>query len=173
MPKRLQELINNRTNAKKVVKKEKKTKRPGLLAFEVKQDGDSKGASRDLKKMPDKVMQGAYETSDQFIGRLDRMTSAAFAEANLSIKHNVDFCPKILSTSTSSSSKKQIDFSDKFGDRKREKRRLKDIRKRAKKRAKKNPEKDYTDFDDLKDEFKFGEVVMRPPMLQKRKKLKS
>lgn len=171
MPRKLMELLESAETSSKN-KKKKSQNTPGLLAISVDNQGDDEvGATRALKSLPDKVEQGNYETEDQFLNRLERLSAKAKAEANIEHKYDVDFCPKIISTAGEGSRKVKVKKNTKeeqeAEDKKAAKRlksRVRDIKRKAP-RKKKRGEGNHREFSDLVDSVKFGEVSMQPPTL--------
>lgn len=167
----LLELKGEMSKSNKSKKKNKSRGQPGLLALKTSISGDDTGGKRGLKWLPEKVEQGPYESSSQFLNRLQRMSSKAKAEALVEDKFQVDFCPKmtpqILSTKDGqiTQDKRDEEMNDVLGVRgvkKREKRRVREMKRRVKKRKTTKPE---TDFKSYKDDVRFGEVVLAPPKI--------
>lgn len=159
-------------------KKKKERKGPALLRVTTSSGGeDASGAARGLKPLPSVMQQGPYESEEQFLRRLSRITSEAKTEANLEAKFDLDLCPVIpqmLSTKTGKEVKKKKKKTkngltpEQRLENKRQKRRERDAKRKSKqKRGKKS--RNANEFDGLQDNIAFGEVVTRPPAFSKRK----
>ena len=184
VPRKMQAIIDYNDPAKRSQselskpKKKKQKKGPSFLRVTTSSEGeDASGASRGLKPLPCVMEQGPYESEEQFLRRLSRITSEAKTEANLESKFDIDMCPVIpqmLSTKTGKEVKKKKK-KNKNGltpeqrlEKKRQKRRERDARRKSKqKRGSKS--KSVNEFEELQDNISFGEVVLRPPAFSKRK----
>lgn len=179
----MMELFESAKLARQPVKKVKNTKMPGLLRVFTEHQGDESGTTRGVKLMPGVIEQGLYESEDQFLNRLNRLSSKAQAEANIEQKYDVDFCPKVLSTSDplpedGKAKKKKRKEKDIPVDKAREKelarielkkvkRRARDAKRKGKKKKSNSDDVESTEFEDLLDKVEFGEVAMAPPSLEK------
>ncbi|KAI1285445.1 hypothetical protein HDE_11778 [Halotydeus destructor] len=172
MPKRLQEMLDRGKAMNSQPKRKRsrtKSSQPGLLAIKLSDHGDERGATRGRKWLPDEVVQGPYETQDQFLNRIHVMSAQAKNEARIENRFDIDLCPKILSTT---SGKEKQDEQSLFGEKKRQKRRDREAKKKEKMKAKQAP-KDYLEFGDLTDQIEFGEVALAPPRIVRKRKIKS
>jgi hypothetical protein len=160
------------------VKQKDKRRQPALLRIATTVDGDSAGATRGLKPLPDFMEQGPYESEEQFLNRISRMSAEARAEAKLEDHFGLDFCPaiqpQVMSTRSGSAvvtgkKKRRKGLSlEERAEARRVKRRERDSRRRSKKkRGAKSGQAD--DFEQFQDEVRFGDVVMAPPAFSKRR----
>lgn len=156
----------------------RKTKRqPALLRIATTTDGDTSGSTRGLKPMPDVVEQAPYESEEQFLNRISRLSAQAKVEAKLEDRFGLDFCPvmqpQILSTKSGSRiggkrARQREKREQERAEARRAKRRERDARRRSKtKRGSKS--KETNDFENFRDDVQFGDVVMAPPPFSKRK----
>jgi hypothetical protein len=176
MPRKMVEMFSAAKGGEsKTRKKKKKTKiESNLLSVTLTADqGDEKGMTRGLKELPDKLVQGLYETEDQFLHRLDRLKNRALNEAKIETKYDLDSCPQIISTSDGKSVKQKGAEDEEEVNKRRVKRKEREQKMREKKRMKNREAVDEKDpFSHLKDDVKFGEVCMAPPSLSHQLKQK-
>lgn len=206
MPRRLKELFESASMPKKK-KGNKFRNEPGLLTKlnQVDSDDDDNvvgtvpredesGALRGVKLRPENIKQGPYESSGQFMRRLNKLATNAKFEAVIEQRFNVDLCPtadglprkpQILSTVDGSVFDEAMEKKGKKSGSNEEptvpnkvlKRRIRDQKRRMKKKGNKRPlsgtsNDGQLDFDDYVDNVRFGEVAQRPPSLAKFKRLK-
>ena len=133
-----------------------------IVVFTGDRNEDTEGAVRGLKPVPDLMKQGAYETQDQFISRLNRIVGKSMAEAEIEEKFDVDFCPK-------TGVPDHAEGKTKFSRKKQERRKEHKLKRKTKLNERKLNRRD--DFGQVKDKVRFGEVTHAPPnMNQIRKK---
>ena len=126
-----------------------------------------KGMTRSDKQLPEVIEQGIYESEAHFMGRLSKLSAKARAEATIEDRFEVDFSQR-LDTNCDQNEDKEENSSKKCKT-KTLKQKLKRIKKKEKKRNKKDKNES---FSHLKDEIKFGERVVAPPLLKPFKKIK-
>ena len=160
---------------------QKRSRRPAMLRITTSLVGDELGATRALKPLPPFVEQGPYESEEQFLNRLTRLSTQAKAEAKLEEHFGLDFCPvtpQVMSTRSGEvvgRSKKQAKVEEDRAERRRAKRRERDARRRR--RTKRGgggdgsgSNADYSlhqDFQHLRDDVAFADVVSAPPAFAK------
>jgi len=191
IPRKMRELMESMNPKAKVkqpsepMDKDVERSNTGLVRIRTGLEGDDTGAERGIKPIPEVVEQGTYESSDQFIRRLGRMTSQALDEAKVEDHFEVDFCPKIIPTILSTKTgqpadqkmgkrgKKKVMSEETRKELKRQKARERDARRRARKKKGKKRNKtgdDDGDFDQFQDHVSFGDIVLAPPAFSKQKR---
>lgn len=179
-PRKMQAITNyNDQDGQQEETKHKVKRQPALLRIATTADGDAVGATRGLKPMPQYMEQGTYESEDQFLNRISRLSAEARAEANMEDRFGLDFCPaiepQVMSTQsgavvvTGTKKKRRGGLTEEERtEARRAKRRERDSRRRSrKKRGSKSHEVD--DFEHFQDDVRFGDVVVAPPAFSKRK----
>ena len=74
--------------------KQRTKRQPALLRIVTSvTDGDTAGSTRGLKPLPDIMEQGPYESEEQFLNRISRLSAQARAEAKLKTDSVWTFVP--------------------------------------------------------------------------------
>jgi hypothetical protein len=187
MPRKLRELLEDAKAIetmgvrKKSKKKQNKMEGDDRLRVVTTIEGDDEGAERGVKPLPQVLEQHEYESSDQFIRRLENMSSRALAEVKVEAAFDLDFCPriqpKILSTKTGQEAEKIMKGRKKTTaqerlEKKRQKNRERDAKRKSKKKRKKGSKDDGddNDFHRFQDHVAFGDIVMAPPAFSKQRR---
>ena len=187
MPRKLRELLEDAKAIetmgpkRRSKKKQNTTEGDDLLRVVTRIEGDDEGAERGVKSLPQVLQQHEYESSDQFIRRLETMSSRALAEVKVESQFDLDFCPriepKILSTKTGKEVEKTMKGRKKSTaeerlEKKRQKRRERDAKRKSKKKRKKGSKDggDDNEFNRFQDHVSFGEIVMAPPAFSKQRR---
>lgn len=163
-----------------VEKKEPKNRTPALLRIATTLDGDDTGCTRGLKPLPPFLEKGAYESEDQFLNRISRLSSQAMTEAKLEERFGLDFCPVLQPQMMSTRSGKVVAIKkrrkkkkgltlEQRAENKRAKRRERDAKRRCKKKRGSKSDEKTDGFEQFSDEVRFGDIVTAPPAFSKRK----
>lgn len=179
-PRRMQDISGSaKDSIQDEDQKKKKSRAPALLRIATAVDGDDAGCTRGLKPMPSFVEQGPYESEEQFVNRLSRISAQAVAEATLEQRFGLDFCPAVQPQMLSTRSGEVVASGVKKRKRKgmtaearaearRVKRRERDAKRRSKKKrgSKSGPDDGFEQF---QDDIQFGDIVKAPPAFSKRR----
>ncbi|CAL4115837.1 unnamed protein product [Meganyctiphanes norvegica] len=175
LPKCIQDIANFQKGGHETSFKKKKNKTKLLDSSKfVDLEDDQPGMIRPLKMIP-RLLQNPKESDEKFLFRVNAATKSMLKEAEYEDKFNVEVSRDEWGTVVSTKKREKIDPLIKYDEKKAkkdleraEKKKLKRKEREMKKKMKRKGVKsdDENDFDHLKDNIEFGDIVHEPPKLE-------